>query len=184
MSTSILSSIRTALNAATSAAGNTVQSPDTTGLREHLTQVAIPGSFTAIFTGFISESLSHMIPWLIVSLAVILCDLAFGLRASLLTGEKVRFSSAMRRTMGKMVTYFSFVVMVCMISVATGTDNKIDIYACLLVCFIEGCSIMSNLLKPKGYSLDFAKAIGIFGKRVLKVEKEDIEDVITKNNKQ
>ena len=82
-----------------------------------------------------------------------------------------------------MVTYFAFVAMVCFISVATDTDNKIDIYSCLLVCFIEGCSIMSNLLKPKGYSLDFAKVVGLFGKRLLRVDKEDIQDVITKNDK-
>ena len=155
----------------------------TESTKQHIVEVAIPGSFTTVAMAFIQESIIHMIPWLIVTCAVILCDLAFGIRCSLLMGEKVRFSSAARRTMGKMVTYFAFVAMVCFISVATAADNKIDIYSCLLVCFIEGCSIMSNLLKPKGYSLDFAKVVGLFGKRWLKVDREDIEDVITKNNK-
>lgn len=155
----------------------------TESTKQHIVEVAVPGSFTTVAMGFIQESIVHMIPWLIVTCAVILCDLAFGIRCSLLMGEKVRFSSAARRTMGKMVTYFAFVAMVCFISVATAADNKIDIYSCLLVCFIEGCSIMSNLLKPKGYSLDFAKVVGLFGKRWLKVDREDIEDVITKNNK-
>ena len=155
----------------------------TESTKQHIVEVAVPGSFTTVAMGFIQESIVHMIPWLIVTCAVILCDLAFGIRCSLLMGEKVRFSSAARRTMGKMVTYFAFVAMVCFISVATAADNKIDIYSCLLVCFIEGCSIMSNLLKPKGYSLDFAKVVGLFGKRWLKVDREDIEDVITKNDK-
>ena len=152
-------------------------------VKQHIVEVAVPGSFSTVAVGFIQESIVHMIPWLMVTMAVILCDLAFGIRCSLLMGEKVRFSSAARRTMGKMVTYFAFVVMVCMISVATDADNKIDIYACLLVCFVEGCSIFNNLLKPKGYNLDFAKAVGIFGKKVLKVDKEDLEDVITKKDK-
>lgn len=155
----------------------------TDNVKQHIVEVAIPGSFTTVAMAFIQESIVHMIPWLIVTCAVILCDLAFGIRCSLLMGEKVRFSSAARRTMGKMVTYFAFVAMVCFISVATDTDNKIDIYSCLLVCFIEGCSIMSNLLKPKGYSLDFAKVVSLCGKRWLKVEREEIEDVITKNDK-
>ena len=153
----------------------------TDGTKQHIVEIAVPGSFSTVAMGFIQESIVHMIPWLMVTMAVVLCDLAFGIRCSMLMGEKVRFSSAARRTMGKMVTYFAFVVMVCMISVATDVDNKIDIYSCLLVCFIEGCSIMSNLLKPKGYSLDFAKVIGLFGKRFLKVDKEDMKDIITKN---
>lgn len=152
-------------------------------VKQHIIEVAVPGSFSTVAMAFLQESIVHMIPWLIVTMAVILCDLAFGIRCSLLMGERVRFSSAARRTMGKMVTYFAFVIMVCMISVATAADNKIDIYACLLVCFIEGCSIFNNLLKPKGYNLDFAKAIGVFGKRVLKVDKEDMQEVVTKSDR-
>lgn len=150
-------------------------------LKQHIVEVAIPGSFTTVAMAFIQESIIHMIPWLIVTCAMILCDLAFGIRCSLILGEKVRFSSATRRTMGKMVTYFAFVAMVCFISVATDMDNKIDIYSCLLVCFIEGCSIISNIIKPKGYILDLDNLLVLIGRKMLKVDKSDLEDVITKN---
>ena len=46
----------------------------------------------------------------------------------MLMGEKVRFSRAIRATMGKMVTYFAFVCMVCMISVASHNEYSIDVY--------------------------------------------------------
>ena len=46
------------------------------------------GGFAAIATAFVAESLQNMIPWLIVSCAVILCDLLFGVRKSMLMGEK------------------------------------------------------------------------------------------------
>ena len=82
------------------------------------------GGFAAIATAFVAESLQNMIPWLIVSCAVILCDLLFGVRKSILMGEKVRFSRAIRATMVKMVTYFAFVCMVCMISVASHNDYR------------------------------------------------------------
>ena len=87
------------------------------------------GGFAAIATAFVAESLQNMIPWLIVSCAVILCDLLFGVRKSILMGEKVRFSRAIRATMGKMVTYFAFVCMVCMISVASHNES----YRCVFL---------------------------------------------------
>lgn len=142
------------------------------------------GGFAAIASAFVIESLQNMIPWLIVSCAVILCDLAFGVRKSMLMGEKVRFSRAIRATMGKMVTYFAFVCMVCMISVASHNEYPIDVYSCLLVCFIEGCSIVGNILKPKGYNFNLAAAIGVFAKKVFSVEKEDMKDVITKKEEE
>ena len=49
-------------------------------LKQHIVEVAIPGSFTTVAMAFIQESIIHMIPWLIVTCAVILCDLAFGIR--------------------------------------------------------------------------------------------------------
>ena len=115
------------------------------------------GGFAAIATAFVAESLQNMIPWLIVSWAVIL-----------------------RATMGKMVTYFAFVCMVCMISVASHNEYPIDVYSCLLVCFIEGCSIVGNILKPKGININLIGALGVFGKKVFKVDKEDVKDIIEK----
>ena len=142
----------------------------------------VSGGFAAIASAFIQESLSHMIPWLIVSCAVILCDLAFGIRKSILMNEKIRFSSAARRTMGKMVTYFSFVCMVCMINVAAGNDYGIDKWSCLLVCFIEFCSIVSNILKPKGYTLNFkALASSVIGK-LSRIDKKEIEEIIERQD--
>lgn len=148
-------------------------------MKEELITRAIPGGFSALATAFVMESLEHMLPWLMATCAVIVCDLVCGLRRSMLMGERVRFSSAVRRTMGKMVTYFAFVVMVCMVSVAAGGVWKIDIYACLLVCLIEGVSIIGNILKPKGYDIDLRKVLNLFGRKALRVE-EDISDCITK----
>ena len=148
-----------------------------------LTQ-SVPGGFAAIASAFIIETLEHMIPWLIASFAVSICDLAFGIRKSLLMGEDVRFSRAIRATMGKMVTYFAFVCMVVMINIASGNKWNIDVYSCLLVCFIEFCSIISNILIPKGYDFNMIKALGLFGKKVLDVDKEDISEIITKDKEE
>nr|DAI63981.1 MAG TPA: holin [Caudoviricetes sp.] len=150
-------------------------------MKENIVTQSIPGGFAVIASSFIMQSLEHMIPWLIVSFSVIICDLAFGVRKSLLMNEEVRFSGAIRRTMGKMVTYFAFVCMVVMINIASGDKWNIDIYSCLFVCFIEFCSIISNILKPKGYDFNVLKALGIFCKKVFNVDKEDVSEIITKD---
>ena len=150
-------------------------------MKENIVTQSIPGGFAVIASSFIIQSLEHMIPWLIVSFSVIICDLAFGVRKSLLMNEEVRFSGAIRRTMGKMVTYFAFVCMVVMINIASGDKWNIDIYSCLFVCFIEFCSIISNILKPKGYDFNVLKALGIFCKKVFNVDKEDVSEIITKD---
>ena len=119
---------------------------------------------------------------MIVSAAVILCDLVVGIRKSLIMGEEVRFSSACRRTMGKMVSYFMFVIMVAVIDVAAHGGGIIDKWACLAVCLIEFSSIMSNILKPKGYDINIVKLIAVvFGKK-FDIEKKDVEEIMAKKS--
>lgn len=129
--------------------------------------MATEGIYSVIFATFLRESIGHIIPWLIVTFCVIICDLVVGLRKSIMMGEEVRFSSACRRTLGKCVSYFMFVIMVAVIDVAAHGGELIDKWSCLLVCFIEGCSIINNILKPKGMSLDIKRLIEILiGKKL------------------
>lgn len=138
------------------------------------------GGYSVILAGFLQESIGHIIPWIIVSFVVILCDLVVGIRKSMIMGEEVRFSSACRRTLGKCVSYFMFVIMVSAIDVAAHGGGTIDKWACLAVCLIEFSSIMSNILKPKGYDINFAKLIAlVFGKK-FEMSKKEIEDVFEK----
>jgi len=135
------------------------------------------GAFSTLGAAFVQESIGHMVPWLIVTFAVIVCDLVCGIRKSICLGEEVRFSRAVRRTMGKMVTYFSFVVMICMVDVASGSGRVIDKWACLTVCFIEVCSVISNILAPKGIKVNIINALCVFLQRVFSVKKEDVKEV-------
>ena len=151
-------------------------------MEKSIIATATEGGYYVVLAGFLQESIGHVIPWLIVAACVIVCDLVVGIRKSLMMGEQVRFSSACRRTLGKMVSYFMFVIMVSVIDVAANGGGTIDKWACLLVCFIEFSSIMSNILKPKGYDVNFAKLVAVvFGKR-FDVAKKDIEEIIEKKN--
>lgn len=141
---------------------------------------AVNSTFGATMSVFFAESISQMLPWLVASFAVIVCDLIVGLRKCFLMKEEVRFSSAIRRTMGKMLTYFSFCVMVAMIDVAAHGGGTIDKYACLVVCLVEFTSIISNILKPKGFDVNVIKLIALGLSKAFKVDKKDIEEVIEK----
>ena len=151
-------------------------------MKNSLLTQSIPGGFGAVCSAFIVSALQDMIPWLIVTFMVVLTDLFFGIKKSVYFGEKIRFSRAIRATMGKMVTYFAFVCMVVMINIASGKDWNIDVYSCLLICFIEFCSIISNILKPKGFRLDLIGVLGLFAAKTMKIDKEDIEDVIKEDD--
>ena len=140
------------------------------------------GGYSVIFATFLQESIGHMIPWLVVSFFVIICDLVVGIRKCLLMGEEVRFSSACRRTMGKMLSYFMFVIMVAVIDVAANGGGVIDKWACLAVCLIEFSSIMSNIMRPKGYDVNLVKMIAVVFSKKFDVDKKDIEEIIEKEN--
>lgn len=147
-------------------------------MEKTIAATATEGGISVIMAGFFAESIGHMMPWLVVTCAVILCDLVVGLRKSLMMDEEIRFSSACRRTMGKMVSYFMFVIMVVVIDVAADGGGTIDKYACLLVCFIEFTSIISNILKPKGYKLNFPRLVQLLLGVKFKLPSDDTEDVI------
>ena len=105
---------------------------------------------------YLSQVLGEATPWLVVIVAVVFCDLVFGLRRAWTMGEEIRFSKACRDTMGKTITYVAFVLMVCAIDTATAKGWRLEMWSCLFVCLIEGSSIISNLLKPKGITINLA----------------------------
>ena len=151
-------------------------------MEKSIAVTATEGGYSVIFATFLQESIGHMIPWLVVAFCVILCDLVVGLRKCLLMGEEVRFSSACRRTMGKTLSYFMFVIMVAVIDVAAHGGGVIDKWACLAVCLVEFSSICSNILKPKGYNINLVKMIAVVFSKKFDVAKQDVEEIIEKEN--
>jgi hypothetical protein len=137
-------------------------------------------SFGIVFAGFIFESLKDIIIWLIVMLSVIVCDLIAALRKNMLVGNPVRFSRAVRETMGKMITYFSFVVMAVFINHAYEGEYHFDRWAVLIVCSGEFLSIMSHILKPMGYDINFSVVVSVVLKKLFGIEKDDSKGIIRK----
>lgn len=137
----------------------------------------VNGGFAALFSGIFVQALEPLVNWLLVMTFIIIADLASGIRKHyLLRDEEIRFSKGIRDTMGKFVTYYSFVVAFVMLDIASGHDYHIDKYACLAVCSIESFSIVNNILKPHGLQLSIAGILKALGKKV------DADDIIEKDD--
>ena len=98
----------------------------------------------------LGDSVEVMVPWMMVMTAVILADLAAGVRKSLKLGVRVSPSTAFRETVGKWIVYMAYVLAVSMIDVEAGWNMYFAKWACLAAIAFEGGSIISNLLRPYG----------------------------------
>ena len=136
------------------------------------------GILTTMATIFLQDAISTMMPWLFTMIAVIICDLAFGVRKSMKLCIHISPSRALRATMSKMVTYVAWVMAVAMIDCASAHTMEVTKWACLLVCLIEGMSIVGNMLKPYGYDFSVKGSVVFFLSLVFRQDKEKLNDLI------
>jgi hypothetical protein len=97
-----------------------------------------------------AQSVAIMLPWLVVMTAFVLADLAAGVRKSYKLGVKVSWSTALRETGGKWVTYLAIILAVCLLNVVAMDSDTLAKWTCLAIMALEGGSVVSNLLRPYG----------------------------------
>lgn len=127
----------------------------------------------------LGDSVEIMVPWMMVMTAVILADLAAGVRKSIKLGVKVSPSTAFRETVGKWIVYMAYVLAVSMIDVEAGWEMYFAKWACLAAIMFEGGSIISNLLRPYGIVVTPMSIIKWFLK---KTPIGDTDDVLKEEN--
>lgn len=128
-------------------------------------------------TTFLGDDINTMIPWLVALTAVVMADLAAGCRKSLKLGVHVSVTTAVRETMGKLVVYWSFVLMVATIEVAIGHKFSVAMWGCLIICAFEGLSVLGNILKPMGIDLSLANILKVSLQRGLGFSRQQANDV-------
>jgi phage-related holin len=136
------------------------------------------GLFTPAAIMFLHDAINGMIPWIITMFFVVIADLIAGVRKSLKLGIHVSVTMAFRETMGKLVTYTAFVLMVCMIDSASNHTMALAKWGCLFIALLEGISIISNILKPMGIDLSMKSFLKIFAKKVVDVDSEDAAELV------
>lgn len=140
--------------------------------------VAGAGFITQYVAIFMQDTFKTMVPWILVMLAVVTCDLIAGIRKSLKLGVHVSWSRAFRETMGKMVVYVAFVLMVAMMDAASEHSFSIAMWGCLFVCALEGGSVVSNILKPYGIDITPRSIVRFFTARVAHTTEEEAGELI------
>ena len=126
---------------------------------------AVHGGFVAIIGSIYERGVEEAVPWMIAMVCVVVVDLLTGVRCAWLMGERIRWSTGVRRTLSKLITYISFVVCAVMINVASNTEFDIAKWACLFVYAVEGFSVAENIIKPHGYSINLQALSKSIGKR-------------------
>jgi len=148
----------------------------------------VEGGATIGVVAFFSEAMKQTLPWLILAVPIIVLDLLYGIRAAKFRGEAVRWSTAIRRTVDKTVSYVMWcaaAVMIAQLFEVAWLDKAI----LGLVYGNELISVIGNYLETKGINLSVAnlwKLIFRKGAEKVGVEvtKEDLEDVIQQKDKE
>jgi len=142
----------------------------------------IEGGATIGVVSFFYGAMRETLPWLTLAVPIIVLDLLYGIRAAKYRGDVVRSSTAIRRTVDKMVGY----IMWCAAAVMLAQLFEIDWLDKVVLGLVYGnelISVFGNYLETKGVEISFAgfwKLIFRKGAEKVGVEvsKEDMDDVI------
>ncbi len=151
-----------------------------------IVNTVVEGGATIGVVAFFSEAMKQTLPWLVLAVPIIVLDLLYGIRAAKYRGEKVRWSTAIRRTVDKMVSYVLWcaaAVMIAQLFEVAWLDKAI----LGLVYGNELISVLGNYLETKGITLSVGALWNLIfrkaGEKVgVEVSKEEIEEVIQKKH--
>ncbi len=136
-----------------------------------LSAQALAGSMLIIY---LRDAALQAFLWFLPCAFAIAADLATGIHAAKFRNEKVSWSTALRRTINKVVAYLSWVLFAVTAGLQFGHS-----WCCpammAAVLLIEGMSIISNWLEPKGIRLSWKGVLAVIGH---KASLDGLENVI------
>lgn len=121
---------------------------------EEESTLIMQGSISATVIVFLQTAVLRMIPYAIPAVFLIALDLVYGCRAARYRGEKVRASTAVRRTVTKAFTYVCWIVLASTLAVSFSHD-WIEWVVLGIVYLNEIASIVGNYLETKGIEFSF-----------------------------
>lgn len=138
----------------------------------------IEGTVSAALVTLLKTAVLRMIPYAIPAIVLLVLDLLYGVRSAKARGEKVRASTAIRRTTTKFFGYLCWLILATTLAIAF--DKAFLEWGTLgLVYANEFLSIIGNYLETKGLQFSFAGAyrwiIKVFAKKVSGEEMTDEE---------
>lgn len=134
------------------------------GEKDILLQAGVAGAAVA----FLQEAVLRMVPYAIIAIPLIALDLIYGIKAAKYRKERVRVSTAIRKTVTKTFGYACWIILASTLALSFNMA-WLEWTILGLVFLNELSSIVGNYLETKGLEISW-KAIGaafskIFGQK-------------------
>lgn len=139
----------------------------------------VQGGVTVTALAFFGEMMVKMVPYLIACIPLIILDLVWGIKAARYRKERVRFSTAFRRTFGKVAEYLCWTILASTLSLAFRTV-WIEWFVLGAVYLNELSSIIGNFLETKGLEIawhDVFRAVFKLGGQKAGLDTDGIDPV-------
>lgn len=139
----------------------------------------VQGSVTVTALAFFGKMMVKMVPYLIACIPLIVLDLVWGIKAARYRKERVRFSTAFRRTFGKAAEYLCWTILASTLSLAFETE-WVEWIVLGAVYLNELSSIVGNYLETKGLEIvwkDVFRAVFRLGGQKAGVDTTGIDPV-------
>ena len=115
----------------------------------------VEGSVSAALIALLQTAVLRMIPYAVPGLMLVVIDLAYGIKAAKARGEKVRASTAIRRSVTKVFLYIAWLILATTIAIAFD-KTRLEWGVLALVYGNEFLSVIGNYLESKGLSFSIA----------------------------
>lgn len=117
--------------------------------------LVVEGSVSAALVTLLQTAVLRMIPYAIPAVFLLILDLLYGVRAAKSRGEKVRASTAIRRSTTKLFSYLCWIILATTLAISFG-KTWLEWGTLAVVYANEGLSIVGNYLESKGLSFSVA----------------------------
>lgn len=114
----------------------------------------LQGGVSSVAVAFLQSAVLRMIPYAVPSIVLIALDLLWGIRAARYRGERVRLSTAFRRSITKAFSYVCWLVLASTCAIAF--DHLWIEWVILGLVYVnELASIVGNYLETKGLEISW-----------------------------
>lgn len=142
----------------------------------------LQGSVSAVSVAFFQQAVLRMIPYAVPSFVLLILDLLYGIKAARARKERVRLSTAVRRSVTKMFSYIVWLILASTMALAFHHE-WIEWSILGLVYVNEFASIIGNYLETKGITFSWAGFYRwvlrvISGKAGVDMEQAEAEGII------
>ena len=112
--------------------------------------LVVQGGVATVAVAFLQTAVLRMIPYAVPSLVLLLLDLLYGVKAARFRKEKVRVSTAVRRSITKLFSYVCWLVLASTLALSF-QHEWLEWTVLGLVYANELASIVGNYLETKGF---------------------------------